>query len=387
MEHREILKNGYDMIWLLSCVLNGRKPDEERLASMDPALLMKESKRHQISALIAKALEGTSLDSPAWQNLLAVSMRRSILFTNERKHILDRLEENAIWYMPLKGSVLEKYYPLCGLREMSDADILFDAAREADVKAIMKSEGYSVESYGKIHNDTYHKKPIYNFEMHTSLFYENKYEKLYEYYKDVKKRLIRDGQSEYGYCFTAEDFYVFLLAHAYKHYSHEGFGLRLLADVFVYQEKEPDLDRDYIRRQCEQLGFAEWSDNVLSLTMKAIKDGVYGDGIDGEEKKIMDHVIDSRAFGTASNTIGRKVREVHGEGKLTLAAKLKYLWSRLIMPEEALKMYHPYIYKHRWLRPFFVIYRFFLAVFTKRNVIRAEMHVLRHLDEEGGEES
>ena len=45
-----------------------------------------------------------------------------------------------------------------------------------------------------------------------------------EYYQDVKSHLILDEGSRYGYHFSDEDFYLYMLAHEYKHFSGSGTG-------------------------------------------------------------------------------------------------------------------------------------------------------------------
>lgn len=67
--------------------------------------------------------------------------------------------------MPLKGSILKDWYPKFGMREMADNDILFDASKRKEVKAIFQGRGYTVKEYDKSNHDAYEKPPIYNFEI------------------------------------------------------------------------------------------------------------------------------------------------------------------------------------------------------------------------------
>ena len=92
--------------------------------------------------------------------------------------------------MPLKGSVLKDLYPENGMREMSDNDILFDASKREQSKVIMLSHSYTVEHYGEIYHDAYHKPPVLNFELHTVLFGEEYVNELiFMYYVDIKRLL------------------------------------------------------------------------------------------------------------------------------------------------------------------------------------------------------
>ena len=145
--------------------------------------------------------------------------------------------------MPLKGAVLKNRYPTYGMRELSDYDILIDAGRAEAVKKIMEDDGFAKEQSRCLAHDIYHKQPVLNFEMHTALFDPDKETsqgaKLSRYYRHVEKRLIGDrhgcGCEKH---FSPEDFYLYLVAHEFKHYSAGGTGLRSLLDTYIYLKSE-----------------------------------------------------------------------------------------------------------------------------------------------------
>ena len=116
--------------------------------------------------------------------------------------------------MPLKGAILKDRYPKLGMREFADHDILFDASRSAGVRTIMEDRGFATVRFGTGNDNVYHKEPILNFEMHRALFGPLHDKRLYEYYRDVKCRLLGDGREKR---FAPEDFYLYLVAHGRKH--------------------------------------------------------------------------------------------------------------------------------------------------------------------------
>ena len=80
---------------------------------------------------------------------------------NEKAALFNRLEQEGIWYMPIKGAVLKDYYPEFGMREMSDYDILYDASRSDDLKRVMEGLGFSTERFDTTSNhDVFFKKPL-----------------------------------------------------------------------------------------------------------------------------------------------------------------------------------------------------------------------------------
>ena len=48
------------------------------------------------------------------------SLRKVLALEADKTALLRQMEEQNIWYMPLKGAVLKEDYPRLGVREMSD---------------------------------------------------------------------------------------------------------------------------------------------------------------------------------------------------------------------------------------------------------------------------
>jgi hypothetical protein len=113
---------------------------------------------------------------------------------------------------------------------MSDNDILFDETMQRQVYEFMIGSGYEAVTYQQGKDDEYVKKPLYNIEMHRALFGNALYPELAEYFRDVKQRLLKDEQNQFGYHFSREDFYIYMVTHAYKHFIHGGVGIRNLLE-------------------------------------------------------------------------------------------------------------------------------------------------------------
>ena len=181
--------------------------------------------------------------------------------------ILKAFEDNGIWYLPLKGAILNGFYKSYGSREFADNDILVDPGRTKDAKQIMLERGYVFRS-DEFSSDEYSKPPIYNFEIHRSLVEEIvQFEKVFDYYRDVKSRLVKDEGNLYGYSFTDDDFYIFLVFHAFKHYEVRGTGYRTIADEYVaLHSGKLRLDFDYITGELEKMGIREFEEKLRSLS-------------------------------------------------------------------------------------------------------------------------
>lgn len=171
----------------------------------------------------------------------------------------------------------------------------------------------------------------------------------------------------FEYSFSSEDFYIFMLAHEYKHYTLSGTGLRSLVDTFVFLRKwNETLNWDYIFTELETLGLSgfekqnrelayslffgrQLSDSKKDMLMYFMTSGTFG-----TEERYMDYVISSKLSGDDSSK-----------------SKWRYLKSRILISGEDLQKFYPFFAKHTWLIPFLQIHRLFIAIFLKpRTVFR-----------------
>ena len=137
----------FNMIYLASCGVNESNPDAEFIKEIDLEQLYDMSCVHSMEALIGMVLKqaGVSL-SKEWNEKIAKAIRKNLLFDAERAKLLSFMEQQGIWYLPLKGIILKDYYPALGMRQMSDNDILFDYSFSKEIQKYMVSQGYKRQS-------------------------------------------------------------------------------------------------------------------------------------------------------------------------------------------------------------------------------------------------
>ena len=404
----------YDMIYLASVGINSKcKPDEKcleryRTNEENRKELFQMSAKHSIDALIGMTLKQAGVVLPKyWEESMVKAVRKVLLFDAERKKLCAWMESEHIWYLPLKGIVLKEYYPSIGMRQMSDNDILFDADAWERVEKHMLSEGYETESVGRRHHDVYRKAPVYNFEMHRSLYSKRDNERWVEYYSDIKNRLLSDqsevvcnavhgasenttanqtesangGNSSCGYHMSDEDFYIYITSHAYKHYSKSGTGIRTLLDFYAYlKAKEESLDFDYIRTECRKLGIRDFEKRSRRLCWKVfssqqIYDRVsFEQSLSADEMEMLKYYLSSGVYGTFERMVESRIekqKKTYGSGKLS---KLTYYWHR-VFPGMDLYEKYPLLVKHRFLIPAYWFYRIVRLLFSKKR----RNHMLREV--------
>lgn len=375
------------LIYLMACSLQGTEPEGAPLANIDLEALLRLAKAHSVSAMVCMALEQTDAFQHAaettrlkWLEAKNKAIRKNMLLDAERKAILHELEIQGIWYMPLKGSILKDWYPKPGMREMADNDILFDPSGREQVRDIFQNRGYKTVSFGKLNHDEYEKPPIYNFEMHVSLF-PGMYKELTEQYENVKERLLPVDGTAYQFAFTPEDFYVFALAHAHKHYSHSGTGVRTLADIYVMERHLGDImDRDEAEQKLTQLGIAEYEQHSRVLAEKlfpAVRPLAEIE-LTEDEKEMLLYYCDATTYGTVGNSVNNRLHELQENSEdITLWTKLKYCGVRLFPGREFCKLYYPFVYRHPWTLPFFWVWRIVDKGITHRRKVKQELKALK----------
>ena len=253
-------------------------------------------------------------------------------------------------------------------RPVQNGDILFDAARADDVRAIMEGLGFRTEDFGTSHHDVYHKEPVCNFEMHRMLFGPHHDEKLYEYYRDVEKRLIGDGYEKH---LSPEDFYLHVIAHDYKHYSVGGTGLRPLLDTWVYLQKET-LDMDYVTAEASRMGMAAFEAANRSLALHVFS----GAELTEAERERLDCILSSGVYGSTVHRVENTMSK-HGWGKIGYALNRFFVpVSRKNKDYTAYAGMYPLFYKYKILLPLLPFYRTIRAM--KAGRFQAEAKAIKN---------
>ncbi len=393
MTQEEQKQTSYDMLYLTACALHGTAPDEEKAAGMNLQSLYRFGCGHALGAVLCMALEGTPVYERAdselkkrLQDAKNKAIRKNMLLDAERMQLFAWMDAEKIWHMPLKGVLLKELYPKAGMRQMADNDILFDAACQYRVRDYMKAHGYEAVSFGKGNHDIYKKPPVYNFELHTALF-ESLHNPVWQaYYADVKERLLPDSEGTYGYHFRDEDFYLYLMVHACKHYNGGGTGLRTLVDTYVYiSKKGEEMDWEYITREAGKLGVREFERQCRELSGKLFDAPapISEEALSEEERKMLLYFSFSGTYGTTENRVKHNLEKLQSDGALiTKQTKRKYLLRRIFPDMAWYKCYAPFCYRHKWAIPFFWVYRLLRGGTVNRKKIMGEFEAVQKTGEE-----
>ena len=370
-------QNVKDLIYLLFCAANGAAPDEKRVQGMDLDTLFQISKAHSLSAAVHTALDRAGVRDARFYDAFNKSLRRNILHDAERQALSKELERAGIWYLPLKGCLLKDLYPVQGMREMADNDILYDSSRQNDLREIMLRRGFEAESVGETHHDVYIRKPLLNFEMHTALIEEmDNAPALLSYYADPERLLKPDGDGKYGRHLSDEDFYLYVTAHEYKHYISSGTGLRNLLDRYIFiRKKGRTADWNYITEQLREMKMRGFECRSRRLAKKLFSSAEFP-ALTEKETEMFLYYLDSSTYGNVRHYAENAVKRHYSAGKHS--SRISYILKQLFPDAALMKPNYPFLARRRILLPAAYALRGIKVLFFKRERIKAEITALRH---------
>ncbi len=360
------------LILLCACAVSGTVPEKARLEGVSLDRLYGMAQSHMLTAAAGMALEAAGIRDEKFKKAVARAQMKNVLLDADRGRVLARLEEAGIRYMPLKGILLKDLYPKAGMREMADNDIMVDPERREDVRRIMEELGFTVDHYEEGKHDSYLKKPVSNFEMHVRLTGEESNEQTEAYYIRSWDRLLKDPGNRYGYHFSDEDFYLFMIVHEYGHYAWKGTGLRSLLDTFVFLKRKGDgLDWEYIRQEAEKMGLAGFERENREAAMQLFG----GERLSESGEEMLDYMLRSGTYGNYQNLVQNRIQN---------QGRLKYFLSRLTIPKETMRQDYPILNRAPFLYPAVWAWRFIYRFFTRREKFISQLRGILGLDIRAG---
>lgn len=394
LENDQWVAAAWDMLYLIRCGINSIVPDVERVAKMDLEKVYARSKSQSLEALTYMALESLMQANPQiripdenqvlpqWKEARNIIIAKNLMMDAAREQLFDFLERREIWHMALKGAVLCRKYPRYGMRQMADNDILFDPSFRQEVHDWFVEQGYKVESFQETNHDVYWKKPVYNFEMHTALFSEKSQLPFGEYYFSIKDKLHAVSGKSFELCMTDEDFYLYLLAHEYKHCAGNGTGLRFMVDLYVCLVTKTDLDWKYLNNELEKMGIFAFEKEMRGLAQKIMDPKWNGKDLTKRENMLLESLLFSYTYGSRNDFWYSHVKMAQKtEKRISAKAKGIYLLRRMFPDPMYMEIwcqrYAPYFFEHRWLMPAAPFWRMIKRGTEKRKQIKEELDDIR----------
>lgn len=354
------------LLHLIRCAVRGETP-KALPQGVSWEGIFRLARTHNLSyyAYIGAGDLTADMDAPLaekWNDLNRKLLARHINQEHELSVLSRRFSQAGIDFMPIKGAAFCRAFPHCEAREMSDLDILLRPESLPAAAQIMTEEGYTQHEAAE-HHEEWMKQPYVIVELHRSLMPERF--SLGCYFSDPWVRA-KAGELPHSFALSVEDEYIYMIAHAAKHYLHLGMGIRNVLDVWLYRSVFGDrMDTDYISGEITKIDLREFTDSV-----EVLADIWFGDasGEPTPEVLAMAHyVCNSAAYGKEEN---RELNSVinyatRGGGMTLSAAKRAYLFSLIYPPLYAMREKYPVLKKAPILLPVYWVARHFRLVFRE----------------------
>lgn len=322
-------------------------PSQDPFSDEELAALYKLSKAHDLAHLVGDALIKNKLISNAeikskFEKQLMTAVYRYERINYELNCLRTILNDAKMPFIPLKGSIIRRYYPEPWMRTSCDIDIL---VREEQVD---EAAQLLVDRYGY----TYEKKNYHDISLmsgsgvHLELHYSIKERKdnIDSLLSECWSYAVRLEGFEYG--FTNEFFLFHQFAHASYHFLGGGCGIRPFIDVFLL-EKKLSFNRGKLDEMLQRTGIKKFSDEMLCLANLWFGNGEH----DSITRSMEQFVLTGGVYGTAENSVAVSQQKERG--------RIGYILRRIWLPYDLLCTTYPRLKGRRYLQPFYEIRRWF----------------------------
>ena len=353
------------MMELIASEVCGKEIDKSQYTLTDEELvkLYKLAKAHDLAHLVGDALIKNNLIEDGeikakFQKQMMLAVYRYEKINYEFGRLRKVLNEAKIPFIPLKGSVLRKYYPEPWMRTSCDIDVLVhEEAVDQAAQTIVEKLGY-----------TYEKKQYHDISLvsdggvHLELHHTIK-----EHKANIDALLSEcwdyaAPSDDYECCFTNEFFYFHQIAHASYHFLHGGCGVRPILDLYLLQRKMP-FDSTVLDEMLERSGIKKFFDAA-----KAISEVWFGDGEHTDvTRRMEDYLLRGGVYGSTQNSMAVGQQKEKG--------RLGYIINRIWLPYELLCITYPRLKGRKYLQFFYEMKRWF-RIFNSE----ARKHKRRDLD-------
>lgn len=314
---------------LLCSAIRGTNLTESELEKYSADMLqdlLKISAKHDVIHLLGFGLKQNQLnpqDHVEIEKFILKAVYRYERLRYEYDNLCDAFEKAQIPFLPLKGSVIRKYYPEVWMRTSCDIDIL---VREDDIE---KAKTLLVDEYGyKYHGKGSHDISLFApTNIHVELHYDLVEDGIANEASDVLKNVwnhatVRGG---YGFWYEMPDemFYFYHIAHMAKHFENGGCGIRPFIDLFILDNLQAvnHKKRDKILEQGNLLNFA-------NVARKLSRIWLFDEEYDSVSKQMEDYILRGGVYGNNENRITIQQQKKGG--------RFKYVLSKIFIPYDVI---------------------------------------------------
>lgn len=338
------------MFALIRHVVCGAELTAEDKEMLSPELLPQLyalSKSHDMAHIVAQGLSDLGLlgwdeISQKFQKQLMLAVYRYQKLNYELEKICQTLEEAKIPFIPLKGSVIRKYYPEPWMRTSCDIDVLVhEEELDRAVESLQTALHYKIDGERNYHDISMFSESGIHLELHFNI--QEDMESLDKILSRVWEHTI-PSENAVRHCQTNEFLLFHHIAHASYHFVSGGCGVRPMLDLWLLRTRM-SFDEQQVLDLCAECGIAKFYSEMINLSDVWFSERCFNP----LTKQMSDYILKAGVYGNIENMVAIKQNQKGG--------KMHYVISRIWLPYDSLKQYYPILNKYKWLTPIMEIRR------------------------------
>lgn len=267
----------------------------------------------------------------------------------ELEQICKTLEEAKIPFIPLKGSVIRKYYPEPWMRTSCDIDILVKE-KDADKasKVLAERLQYKINEKGQ-HDVSLFSPSNIHVELHFKLM-DIEFKQV-SALSDVWSGREVEPVSEYEYTMSNELFLLYHIYHMAKHFVHGGCGVKPFIDLWIIIKNKIGFDGGKAQKMLQESGLLAFYERSIDLM------SVWFEGKEYSEitQEMENFILQGGVYGTLEQHLAMSQNKKGG--------KFRHLLSKIFLSYEQMKVYYPSVKKCPILFPFYQVRRWCRILF------------------------
>jgi len=357
------------VITLIKSALEGKPYPLPEGFSMEEAV--KIALRHKIIALVYYGAINCGVDkkSGPMQKLFPYVISTINLVERQRyafQRIQEELEREKLDYLPMKGVIMQTFYPRREMRTMGDVDVLIRQEQYDQVAVAMQRAGFCFDREGD-HEYVWMNKKL-EAEIHRAFLPAYAMES-YSYFNTPWSLAIKEKPGNTRFVLSDEDFFLFMFVHFTKHYRVAGIGIKHMVDLWVYKQAHPELNEEHITEVLNAMHLGGFYNYMMDALQAWFAEGEVSQRSD----YITQVLFTNGEYGLAVNRQATMIlMDAQKEGSVAKVRRRRIL--RVIFPSCAsMKQRYKVLNKAPFLLPVFWVVRWFQTLFFKRSAIKQNL--------------
>ena len=219
--------------------ISGTKIKDEERESYSPDMLedlLEIAFKHDMVHMLVYGLKQNNLiskEDAQIEKSIFTAVYRYERLKYEYENLCNALENAQIPFIPLKGSVIRKYYPESWMRTSCDIDVLVKPEDLEKAISYLSQKLQYVEK-GRATHDVLLASPIgVHVELHFDLVEEGRANNAIDILSSVWNNVSLHENYGYWHEMSDEFFYFYHIAHMAKHFETGGCGVRPFVDLWI----------------------------------------------------------------------------------------------------------------------------------------------------------